>query len=243
MSATTSPQKDKVNWVKFENETEAVEAEFAANSRSSSSGVSSARGSVNSVQLSPHEEAKDEADRGVLPVTETQVVDEQSLRGQKSLSGGHEASATPQVFKQMSSSPSKMAKSSEMMDNVNLDESPSKDQIRGRRFTNGEVIVTLLPVNERLPWITPAKFRPELVPEELMAPILTLTVEDYVQTMEKLTTDMRFTIYNICYKRILIVWIAAAFLILLALLFSGQRVSCILLLKLFKLGVAEFKVA
>jgi len=40
---------------------------------------------------------------------------------------------------------------------------------------NGEVIVTLLPVNESLPWVTPAKFRPELVPEELMAPILTVS--------------------------------------------------------------------
>jgi hypothetical protein len=41
---------------------------------------------------------------------------------------------------------------------------------------NGEVIVTLLPVNERLPWVTPAKFRPELVPEELMAPVLTVRI-------------------------------------------------------------------
>jgi hypothetical protein len=39
---------------------------------------------------------------------------------------------------------------------------------------NGEVIVTLLPVNERFPWVTPARFRPELVPEELMAPVLTV---------------------------------------------------------------------
>ena len=39
---------------------------------------------------------------------------------------------------------------------------------------NGEVIVTLLPTNEKLPWIMPAKFRPELVPEELMAPVLTV---------------------------------------------------------------------
>ncbi len=113
---------------------------------------------------------------------------------------------------------------------------------------NGEVIVTLLPVNERFPWLTPARFRPELVPEELMAPVLTvrkreregeriqrdvdgasafrpqLTVEEYVQTMEKLTTDMRFTVYNICYKRILIIWIITAFTILLALLFSGFQV-------------------
>ncbi len=34
--------------------------------------------------------------------------------------------------------------------------------------------MTLLPVNERFPWVTPAKFRPELVPEELMAPVLTV---------------------------------------------------------------------
>ena len=104
----------------------------------------------------------------------------------------------------------------------------------------------------------PAKFRPELVPEELMAPVLTvsiwlgviaewffhpilfmaflhqsnvniiqlqLTVEEYVQTMEKLTTDMRFTLFNICYKRILVIWITLAFVILLSLLFSGFVVS------------------
>jgi hypothetical protein len=41
---------------------------------------------------------------------------------------------------------------------------------------NGEVIVTLLPVNERFPWVTPARFRPELVPEELMAPVLTVNI-------------------------------------------------------------------
>jgi hypothetical protein len=52
-----------------------------------------------------------------------------------------------------------------------------------------------------------------------------LTVEEYVQTMEKLTTDMRFTLYNIFYKRILIIWIATAFTILLALLLSGVKVN------------------
>ena len=31
-----------------------------------------------------------------------------------------------------------------------------------------------------------------------------LTVEEFVQSMEKLTTDMRFTLFNICYKRILV---------------------------------------
>lgn len=41
-------------------------------------------------------------------------------------------------------------------------------------FANGDTIVTLLPINTRWPWITPAKFRPELVPEELMAQGLTV---------------------------------------------------------------------
>lgn len=99
-------------------------------------------------------------------------------------------------------------------------------------FENGDVLVTLLPINERFPWVTPASFRPELVPEELMAPSLSLTVEEYVSAMEKLTTDMRFTMYNIFYKRILVVWIFTAFMILLAILFSKQ-----IGIALFGLGV------
>ncbi|EDW46074.1 GM10680 [Drosophila sechellia] len=99
-------------------------------------------------------------------------------------------------------------------------------------FANGDVIVTLLPANTKWPWITPAIFRPELVPEELMAQGLTLTVEDYVNAMETLVNDYRFTVYNICYKRILVCWILFAFTVLLALLFSGlQGVA------LFALGV------
>lgn len=35
--------------------------------------------------------------------------------------------------------------------------------------------MTLLPVNTRWPWVTPAQFRPELVPEELMAQGLTVS--------------------------------------------------------------------
>ncbi|XP_047118587.1 LOW QUALITY PROTEIN: transmembrane protein 268 [Schistocerca piceifrons] len=99
-------------------------------------------------------------------------------------------------------------------------------------FANGDIIVTLLPVNTKWPWITPAKFRPELVPEELMAQGLTLTVEDYVHVMEILTNDFRFNIYNICYKRILVAWIFTAFVVLLGLLFSGVTG-----LTLFGLGV------
>ncbi|KAF7273105.1 uncharacterized protein LOC143202400 isoform X1 [Rhynchophorus ferrugineus] len=89
-------------------------------------------------------------------------------------------------------------------------------------FCNGDIIVTLLPINTRFPWITPAVFKPELVPEELMAQGLTLTVEEYVQAMELLVNDVRFTLYNVCYKRILVVWITLAFIVLLSLLFSGS---------------------
>ncbi|XP_011502937.1 PREDICTED: uncharacterized protein LOC105366256 isoform X2 [Ceratosolen solmsi marchali] len=99
-------------------------------------------------------------------------------------------------------------------------------------FANGDIIVTLLPVNTKWPWITPARFRPELVPEELMAQGLTLTVEDYVHIMELLVNDVRFNMYNICYKRILVIWIFTAFVVLLGLLFSGVTG-----LTLFGLGV------
>jgi len=98
----------------------------------------------------------------------------------------------------------------------------------------GEVLVTLLPVNEKLPWITPAKFRPELVPEELMTPVLTLTVEEYVSSLDKLTKDMRFLLYNLFYKRILVVWIVTAFIILLGILFGTKKQG----LTMFGLGVA-----
>ncbi|XP_020286857.1 transmembrane protein 268 isoform X2 [Pseudomyrmex gracilis] len=99
-------------------------------------------------------------------------------------------------------------------------------------FANGDTIVTLLPVNTKWPWITPARFRPELVPEELMAQGLTLTVEDYVHIMELLVNDVRFNMYNVCYKRILVLWIFTAFIVLLGLLFSGVTG-----LTLFGLGV------
>ena len=58
-------------------------------------------------------------------------------------------------------------------------------------------------------------------PVKKLNSLLQLTVEDYVQTLEKLTSDMRFTIYIMGYKRILVIWIVLAFVILLSLLFSG----------------------
>lgn len=51
--------------------------------------------------------------------------------------------------------------------------------------------------------------------------------------MELLVNDFRFTLYNVCYKRILVVWMTLAFFVLLGLLFSGLTG-----LVLFGLGVA-----
>lgn len=51
---------------------------------------------------------------------------------------------------------------------------PNKKQTNLYLLANGDVIVTLLPINTRWPWIVPPVFRPELVPEELMAQGLTV---------------------------------------------------------------------
>lgn len=50
--------------------------------------------------------------------------------------------------------------------------------------------------------------------------------------MELLVNDVRFTMYNICYKRILVIWVTLAFIVLLGLLFSGTNG-----LTLFGLGI------
>lgn len=50
--------------------------------------------------------------------------------------------------------------------------------------------------------------------------------------MEILVNDFRFTLYNVCYKRVLLVWVVFAFCVLLGLLFSGLKG-----IPLFSLGV------
>ena len=41
--------------------------------------------------------------------------------------------------------------------------------------------------------------------------------------MEILVHDVRFTAYNVCYKRLLMAWLLISFVVLLGLLFSGAR--------------------
>lgn len=50
--------------------------------------------------------------------------------------------------------------------------------------------------------------------------------------METLVNDFRFTLYNVCYKRVLLVWVVFAFCVLMGLLFSGLKG-----IALFSLGV------
>jgi len=159
---------------------------------------------------------------GSLEVTDSHSVDVETLRRKSVESPARSSSGRGTV----SSSSSVVG-----LSQVSLAE-PGSAAVQ-QQFENGDVVVTLLPVNERFPWVTPARFRPELVPEELMAPSLSLTVEEYVSSLEKLTTDMRFTLYNILYKRILVIWIFSAFMVLIGILFSRQQG-----LTLFGLGVA-----
>lgn len=149
---------------------------------------------------------------GSLEVTDSHSVDVETLR-RKSVESPARSSGRGTV----SSSSSVVG-----LSQVSLAEVPSPGGSE-HQFENGDVVVTLLPVNERFPWISPAKFRPELVPEELMAPCLSLTVEEYVNCLEKLTTDMRFTLYSILYKRILVIWIFTAFMVLIGILFSREQ--------------------
>lgn len=54
-----------------------------------------------------------------------------------------------------------------------------------------------------------------------------------MQAMETLVNDYRFSVYNICYKRILLCWVIFSFLVLVGILFSG-----LVGIKLFGLGVS-----
>lgn len=54
-----------------------------------------------------------------------------------------------------------------------------------------------------------------------------------MHAMETLVNDFRFTLYNACYKRVLLIWVIFAFCVLMGLLFSGLKG-----IALFSLGVA-----
>ena len=108
--------------------------------------------------------------------TEFQVVDEATLKRKVSVP----VSGVGPLTGAVTSSPNPTASIS--MDNVNLSDSselPGSGTrfTRGKQFANGDCIVTMLPVNTKLPWVSPARFRPELVPEELMSPSLTVRLD------------------------------------------------------------------
>lgn len=90
-----------------------------------------------------------------------------------------------------------------------------------KKLNNGDVIVSIFPLNDCCDWITPAKFKANLVPEELMAEHLTLTVEEYVANMRMLINDYRFNCYIMFYKRVVALWAAVSVSLLLVMLFSG----------------------
>ena len=52
--------------------------------------------------------------------------------------------------------------------------------------------MTVLPVNQKWPWITPAEFRPELVPEELMAEGLSVRAPMFFKTLIIIPLELVF---------------------------------------------------
>ncbi|XP_003740552.1 uncharacterized protein LOC100903498 [Galendromus occidentalis] len=106
--------------------------------------------------------------------------------------------------------------------NIGLSALKSKEDAEDK-LVNGDVICTVLPTNKSCAWVTRAKFQPNLVPEEIMDTSLTITVEDYVLALQVLTNDLRFTLYNVFYKRILLLWMMLGFVILISLLFTGTK--------------------
>merc|ERR1712222_264842 len=88
---------------------------------------------------------------GSLEVTDSHSVDVESLRRKSVESPARSSSGRGTV----SSSSSVVG-----LSQVSLAE-PGSAAVQ-QQFENGDVVVTLLPVNERFPWVTPARFRPEL---------------------------------------------------------------------------------
>lgn len=123
------------------------------------------------------------------------------------------------VFTKKSSSPPETVLTLQPGVAVNPETNSQSDQT----MANGDIICTVLPTNRNCAWVTKANFRPNLVPEEIMSTFLTITVEDYVLAMQILTNDVRFSLYNVLYKRILLLWMLTGFVILMSLLFSGTK--------------------
>lgn len=62
---------------------------------------------------------------------------------------------------------------------------------------NGDIIVTLYPLNDNCAWLTPATFKAHLVPEELMAQ--PLTVSNYHFSKRKKSNQINYSFIHFTY--------------------------------------------
>uniref|UniRef100_A0A914W7G2 Transmembrane protein 268 n=1 Tax=Plectus sambesii TaxID=2011161 RepID=A0A914W7G2_9BILA len=97
----------------------------------------------------------------------------------------------------------------------------SQQRVVPTAFENGKIVTTILPENDCMPWLVPARFDPYKMPKTLISDQLTMPVEDYVTAMELLTNDYRFRAYTVFYRRLISIWIVMCLVILLILLFSS----------------------
>lgn len=178
------------NWVQFEDETEAKGASGAEGRAANSSAPAVIKPESVTVQVDKIGKSIDTPDvkdkrtneyRGAVIATESVQINLDRSGLSRSITSETPELKLPPGDVRVSEAKSASLKTIDLRDVSNGRNASSNvistsiGNIR-QGFANGDTIVTLLPVNTKWPWITPARFRPELVPEELMAQGLTVRV-------------------------------------------------------------------
>lgn len=180
------------NWVQFEDETEPKGATGPAEGKAANSGVPAViKPESVTVQVDKIGKSIDAPDvndkraneyRGAVIATESVQINLDRSGLSRSITSETPDLKPPDVRVEAKSASLKTIDLRDVSNGRNASSNVISTSIGNIRqgFANGDTIVTLLPVNTKWPWITPARFRPELVPEELMAQGLTVRVIHHI---------------------------------------------------------------
>lgn len=187
--APASPSSEPKEWVKFEEEEPAETTQKLRNgAQEAESKTAPARINTESVTVNVNKIAKaaesrseghDEYTGAVIATKSVQInLDRSGMN--RSISGESPEVNVPSKVPNWEAKSASL-KTIDLRDTASNGRNVISTPIGNIRqgFANGDTIVTLLPVNTRWPWVTPARFRPELVPEELMAQGLTVCIFFY----------------------------------------------------------------
>lgn len=182
------------NWVQFEDEAEAKGTAGAEGRAANSNAPAVIKPESVTVQVDKISKSLDPPDindrrtneyRGAVIATESVQINLDRSGLSRSITSETPELKLPPGDVRVSEAKSASLKTIDLRDVSNGRNAPSNvistsvGNIR-QGFANGDTIVTLLPVNTKWPWITPARFRPELVPEELMAQGLTVCIIHHI---------------------------------------------------------------